>query len=273
MVQSPLVANARMYSVAPAAEVAWRELLAHVAADAGVAMDYVAWPAPQPLEPLWARADLGAVMMCGFPLMLGMADVEPLAAAIPSAVWAQGRAAYRSDFIVRAGSKFETLEDTFGHRLGWTVGHSHSGFNAPRHHLLQYRTPARPRLYTEVKGDLVTARKIVDGVIDGTIDVGPLDGYWHMLLKLHFPEVAKQVRTVASTDCAPMPPFVAARGMADDLRARLGAAFVGARDRPWFAGISGPLALAGFAPARRADYALTLQWDEEAKVAGYLEPG
>ena len=40
------------------------------------------------------------------------------------------------------GRALRTLEDTFGGRAGWTVEHSHSGFNAFRHHLLAYRTPA-----------------------------------------------------------------------------------------------------------------------------------
>ena len=53
------VANARMYAVAPAAETAWREMLARVASAAGVELDYVPYPAPQPLETLWARRDLG----------------------------------------------------------------------------------------------------------------------------------------------------------------------------------------------------------------------
>ena len=36
-------------------------------------------------------------------------------------------------------------------------------------------------------GDLVTARAILDGVRDGRIDVGPLDAYWHMLIRKHRP--------------------------------------------------------------------------------------
>ena len=74
--------NARMYAVTPAVEAAWRALLEHVARDAQVELDYVAYPAPQPLEELWARADLGAVFMCGFPLALHLARVVPLAAPV-----------------------------------------------------------------------------------------------------------------------------------------------------------------------------------------------
>ena len=72
-----------MYAVTPAVESAWRELLRQVAAEAGVALDYLPYPAPQPLERLWARADLGAVFMCGYPVALELAPVVPLAAPIP----------------------------------------------------------------------------------------------------------------------------------------------------------------------------------------------
>ena len=70
---SKWIANARMYAVTPAVEAAWRALLAQVAEDAGVLLHYVHYPAPQPLESLWARADLGAVFMCGFPVALELA--------------------------------------------------------------------------------------------------------------------------------------------------------------------------------------------------------
>ena len=268
-----LIANARMYSVTPAAEKAWRALLEHIAAEAGVAMEYFSWPAPKPLEPLWSRADLGAVQMCGFPVALGLAPVQPIAAPVPDASWAGGRALYRSDFIVRAGSGFQTLEDTFGRRFGWTVAHSQSGFNAPRHHLLRYRTLQRPKLFAEVIGNLVTARAIVDAVIEGRLDVGPLDAYWHMLLKLHHPGLAAWIRIVQSTDTMPMPPFVGARDMPPETVRGLRAAFVAAAGAPWFAALAAPLRLAGFAPAARADYDVTLLWDAEARAAGYAEPG
>src|SRR6185503_18020527 len=62
---SAFIANARMYAVAPDAEAAWRTLIERVTADAGVALEYIRYDAPQPLEHLWARPDLGAVQMCG----------------------------------------------------------------------------------------------------------------------------------------------------------------------------------------------------------------
>jgi len=137
------IMNARMYAVTPEVEAGWRTLLTHITAEAGVALTYVPYPAPQPLEALWSRPDLGCVLMCGFPIALKLASVIPIAAPIPRAVWAAGLAVYRSDLIVRQNAPYRTLSDTFGSRAGWTVEHSQSGFNAFRHHLLAFRTPER----------------------------------------------------------------------------------------------------------------------------------
>lgn len=269
---SEWIANARMYSVTPEVEGAWQELLAQVAREAQLTLTYLPYPAPRPLEQLWSRPDLGAVLMCGYPIALQMAPVTPIAAPIPRAPWAAGRPVYRSDLIVREDAPYGRLEDTFGARAGWTVTHSHSGCNAFRHHLLSFRTPARPRLYGQMSGNLVTARKVLDSVRDGEIDVGPLDAYWHMLLAHHAPSLTAGVRVLTSTALAPMPAFVAAAGVPAEEVARLQAAFVGARDRPWFADLAATLLLEGFAPVTASSYSILLKWDREAHAAGFPLP-
>ena len=264
------IANARMYAVTPEAEAAWRALLAHVADDAGVALDYETHPAPQPLDHLWRRGDLGAVQMCGYPIALNLAEVIPLAAPIPATAWADGRAVYRSDLIVRADSPFATLRDSFGTRLGWTVAHSQSGFNALRHHLLPHARGGP--LYAETVGNLITARAVLDAVRDGRIDIGPLDAWWHALIARHRPELTVGVRVLESTALAPIPAFVASPSLPVEARERLGAAFLGAAARPWFPPLGAALVLAGFAPVNHATYAPTLAWAAEAEAAGYATP-
>jgi ABC-type phosphate/phosphonate transport system substrate-binding protein len=270
--ESRWVMNARMYAVTPEVEATWKGLLCQVAREAGVSLSYLHYPAPQPLEPLWSRADLGCAFMCGFPIAMGLAAVTPIAAPIPSAAWAQGRARYRTDFIVRADSPFRTLADTFGHRAGFTVAHSHSGFNAFRHHLLQYRSAARPRLYAEMVADLVTARNVLESVRAGRIDVGPLDAYWHLLLARNAPQLTAGIRVVESSALAPMPALVAAAGAHPAVVERLRAALVAAASRPWFGEYADPLQLAGFEPVTIDSYASTLAWDREARSAGYDLP-
>lgn len=269
---SEWIANARMYAVTPAVEGAWRELLAHTAADAGVTLRYLSYPAPQPLEDLWSRPDLGAVFMCGYPVALGLAPVVPLAAPIPAADWAGGRAVYRTDLIVRKDAPYRTLEDTFGGSAGWTVAHSQSGFNAFRHHLLSHRGPGRQALYAQMTANLVTARNVLDAVREGRIDVGPLDAYWHLLIAHHAPELTAGVRTLSSTPLTPLPAFVAARGLPADTVARLRSAFARAASRPWFRPLADVLLIDGFEEIGREAYAMLLEWDREARAAGYEEP-
>src|SRR5256885_4079975 len=96
--------NARMYAVTPAVEAAWRALLEHVTQDARVPLTYVPYPAPQPLEQLWARGDLGSVLMCGYPIALRLAAVTPIAAPIPRAEGAAHRAGDRDRKSTRLNS-------------------------------------------------------------------------------------------------------------------------------------------------------------------------
>jgi ABC-type phosphate/phosphonate transport system substrate-binding protein len=261
-----------MYAVTPEVEATWRALIAAVTREADVTLEYVPYPAPRPLESLWTRKDLGAVLMCGYPLASGLAPVVPLAAPIPEAPWAAGRAVYRTDLIVREDSPYRTLEDTFGGRGGWTVEHSHSGYNALRHHLLRYRTPARPALYGLMRGNLVTARKVLDSVREGSIDVGPLDAYWHMLIARHAPHLTAGVRVLESTALAPMPPFVAAAGAPPQMVQRLASAFAAAAGRPWFGPLARPLLLRGFEPASAHSYEMLIEWEREARQAGFERP-
>ena len=130
--------NARMYAVTPEVEAPGAALLGHVADEAGVALDYLPYPAPQPLEHLWTRPDLGCVFMCGYPIALGAGDGDP--ARRPDPATPPGRQAARciaptsSCARTRPTARWRTRS---AGAAGWTVEHSHSGFNAFRHHLLR----------------------------------------------------------------------------------------------------------------------------------------
>ena len=266
------ISNARMYAVSPEAEAEWKDLIGHVAADAGASFDYLAYAAPQPLEELWRRPDLGCVQMCGYPVALGIAEVAPLASPAPAAPWAGGKAVYRTDLIVRKDAPYRVLADTFGGAVGWTVEHSHSGFNALRHHLLPWRDDGRAKLYRKSVGHLVTARRILDSVLDGGIDIGPLDAYWHMLMRKYEPALTEGVRILESTETAPMPAFVAAPALPAETAGRLRESFAAAHTRPWFGRFREALSIEGFETVTRETFAPTLEWDRAAQAAGYAVP-
>ena len=133
---------------------------------------------------------------------------------------------------MKADSAFRSLEDTFGGRLGYTVEDSHSGYNALRHHLLPYRQQRGANLYRESIGPLTTPRRVIEALLAGEIDVGPLDSYALDLMLRHDPDLATQIRIVATTDTAPIPFLVASRECPDEVVASLQAALLKFGDVP-----------------------------------------
>jgi ABC-type phosphate/phosphonate transport system substrate-binding protein len=143
-----------------------------------------------------------------------------------------------------------------------------------RHHLLQYRTPARQSLYSEVVGNLGSLRRTLDSVLDGTIDVGPLDAYWLALMQRHQPALAAGVRVIESTATAPIPTFVASPSVPRDIVDRLVIGFSSTRDQPWFPAIAEVLLLDGFAPVRElTTFDVLRDRAQQAEDAGYPAPG
>jgi ABC-type phosphate/phosphonate transport system substrate-binding protein len=202
-----MIANARMYSVAPGAATGWKALLAGLAARAGVDLDVIDYPAPAPLSDLWARPDQAAVFMCGLPYSRSDFRPEILVAPVPSPAGFDGKPQYWSDLVVRADSAFETLPDTFGHRLALTVRDSQSGYVAPLRLLTNYG--GSEPLYDEVIAPRITPVGAITAVTEGLADVAPVDAYALRLLQQFRPELTVQVRVIAQTDIRPIPLLVA----------------------------------------------------------------
>ena len=251
------VANARMYSVTPSVKADWKQLLAWALARAGLPWDVSDYDAPAPLTVLWTRDDLGLAMMCGLPFAQRINEARRptlVAAPLPSPARYGGQPVYFTDIVVSADSPYRTLEDTFGGVVGYTLADSMSGGVALRHHLESYRTARRPRLYRGAVGDLIHARGVIEALATGRIDVGPLDSYYHDLLRHHEPAFAAQARIVASTPALPIPPLVATATLTGDELARLREALLATAAAPELAPIMERLLLAGFAIPDAADY-------------------
>ena len=204
------VANARMYSATPSVRQDWRELLRWTLARAGLAWPVIDHDPPAPLAALWARDDLGLAMMCGLPFIQRGVRPTIVAAPIPSPARYGGRPIYFTDIVVAAESRCQRLEDTFGGgTVGYTLADSMSGGGAFRSHRAPYRERRGARLYAHAVGNLVNARGVIEALAAGTIDVGPLDSYYHDLLRANDPALAGKVRVIASTAAMPIPPLVA----------------------------------------------------------------
>ena len=248
------VANARMYSATPALREDWHQLLRWALARAGLSWPVIAYDAPAPLSVLWARADLGLALMCGLPFSQRTPRPTVVAAGVPSPARYGGRPVYFTDIVVRADAPFESLEDTFGGTVGYTLADSLSGGVAFRHHLAPFRARRGGRLYARAVGQLIHARGVIEALAAGRIDVGPLDSYYHDLLRRHEPALVAQVRTVATTAPLPMPPFVATAALTDDEFARLREALHAACRAEALAPVRARLLLADLVPPEAGVY-------------------
>jgi ABC-type phosphate/phosphonate transport system substrate-binding protein len=263
------VASARMYSWSPTLTAAWKRLLEWVSARAGGVMQVLEIADPYPLETLWAREDLGCVFMCGYPWALREERPHLLAAPVPSPARYRGQPIYYTDFIVRADSPYTTLQETFGGTLAYSIEHSHSGYNAARFHLLDARRPDRPALYGKVLGPLHRQLPVIDAVIDGRADVGPVDAYGLDLLRRHGAERAARVRVVATTLPAPSAPLVASPMVDAPTRERLTEALLAVHAAPEMAATLDELLLARFVRADPHAFDVMVERQHAAERAGY----
>jgi len=265
------IASARMYSWSPSLTAAWHRLLAWVSARADVPLSVLDAADPLPLDDIWRREDLGCVFMCGYPWALRRDPPHLLAAPVPSPARYGGRPVYFTDFLVRHDSPYTKLEDTFGGRLAYSSEHSHSGYNAARFHLLDYLTPARRSFFRELVGPLVRQVPVVDAVIEGRAEVGPVDGYAMDLLRRHGDARAKRVRVIATTVAAPSAPLVASPMVDADARERLTTALLEAHTAPEIAATLDELLLSHFVRVTPADLDVFLQRARAAEAAGYAK--
>lgn len=263
-----LVANARMYAVTPAVAAAWRALFDWLASRSGVQLTYIDHAAPAPLDTLWAREDLGAAFMCGYPFALAEHKPRLLAAPVPATPRYDGQPQYCTDLIVRADSRFARLRDTAGARIGWTVTHSQSGYNAVRQHLL-----AQLDLhYRQWIGPLVTPRRVIDALLKDEIDIGPLDSYVHDLLERHDPATASRVRVIASTAMTPIPPLIASPSVNDETATRLRRSLLSLGDDPAMRTTLDALLIDRFVEVDPSVYDILPRRAREADIAGVPAP-
>ena len=265
------IACTRMYDVTPEVRAHWHALLRLAARSASISIECIDHAAPKPLTDLWSREDLALAFMCGFALATRHPNARSLAA--PVTVIADGESpTYRSVWLVRADSAFNSLASTFGQRIGWLAEHSHSGFNAPRHALLAHRMPGRPALYRESIGPLEHPRGALAALADARIDVTAIDAWWWWLLRRYDAAAANAFRTIAETPAAPIPPIVCAAGCPPDVAQRLSAALSALHQAPTADPHLAALGLRRFAAVANRDYEVLADLDRAARAAGYPRP-
>ncbi len=264
-----MFANARMYSLNAVLSQAWRELLQWVLARAELDAEVIDYPAPQPLPALWARPDMACAFMCGYPLARARPMPVVLAAPLPGPARYAGQPRYCTDLVVRRDAGIATLADAWGRRMAFTTPDSMSGYQAPRRFLAPHAAAHGGSLFASTVGPLTTPRAVVDAVLGGAADIGPLDSYALDLLRLHEPDLVAPLRVIASTAFAPIPPLVGAAGLDEAAAERLRAALLDVEAAPELAARRAALLLRGFARISATEYHANIVAAEEADALAY----
>jgi ABC-type phosphate/phosphonate transport system substrate-binding protein len=247
-------ASARMYAVNARARDAWAALFGWLGRTSGVDLTVVAHAYPKPLSDLWRRPDLACGFVCGFPFTQSYPDLQPIAAPVPTTGPTAGTPRYATQLVVRAEAPFSRLEESFGRRLGYTVPDSYSGCVAMRHFLAPYQQARPGPLYAEMIGPLVTPRRVIETLLAGDIDIGPLDSYALKLMLAGEPDLADRLRIVATTPGAPIPLMVAHGACPASVVTRLRETLTADTADEERDAIFRRLLVDRFAPVARADY-------------------
>jgi ABC-type phosphate/phosphonate transport system substrate-binding protein len=268
-----LAANARMYSVEARSADAWTTLVAFVADEARVPLAPLALAPGAPLEDLWRRDDLGCALMCGWPWVTWDERSGPrpraLAVPVPDVAAAERRPVYRTSIVVRDDAPFASLGDLSERRFAFTTPSSQSGYQAVRAHMAAQAAASGGRAFGRMVGPLVTPRRVVEAILGGEADAGPLDSYWLAILARNEPATAARLRVLESTMWTPLPLFVCAASVPAAQADALAAALRAAGSAPALADVRATLVLADVAPVVPASYAVLLDRARSADALGY----
>jgi ABC-type phosphate/phosphonate transport system substrate-binding protein len=261
-----------MYAITEASRQGWRHIFEWLSEQSGVRLESIDYPPPAPLSELWRQPGLGCVLMCGWPYARSRPKPWLLACPVPLPDRYEDRAIYFADLVVRINSPCMNIEDTFQSTVGWTLDDSNSGFNLLRHYLLQFRTPDRPRLYDRSVGQLINPLGALRAVVEGVVDLAPVDSFCHDLFKAAEHPYTRSTRTIATTAPSPIPALIASADVARETAEQLSATLLTAhRDSRLATALRAALIKRFEKPdARRYDYTEDLA--RTAEQAGYVVP-
>ncbi|WP_411197150.1 phosphate/phosphite/phosphonate ABC transporter substrate-binding protein [Rhizobium sp.] len=264
MVMSKPIACSRMYNLSPRVRGLWDALFALVSLQSGIELEIIAHAAPAPLSELWARPDMGAVFMCGYPFSRMPVAARPtmLAAPVSSEAWSLYQPLYASHILVASTGPVNAVADLAAARWGWTVRDSQSGYHAARSFLTGQFAGKMKQSMTV--GPLLNPSGIVAALKDGRIDAGAIDAYAFQLLSMHEPDAVDGLRILTTTDPLPAPLLVAAQTLPADIATALQRSLVTLHETPEGAAALGRLGLKRFSAVAPSAYDVLPQRADDA---------
>jgi ABC-type phosphate/phosphonate transport system substrate-binding protein len=141
-----------------------------------------------------------------------------------------------------------------------------------RHHLLQFRTPDRPNLYSKSVGSLINPIGALKAVTEGKVDVAPVDSYCLDLLRASDHPLTRSTRTIATTPASPIPALVASADMPQSDITKLQSALLRAHEDSALESILGEVLVRRFVKPDISGYDYTETLAKSAVEAGYAIP-
>ncbi len=213
--------------------------------------EVIDYPPPQPLPALWARAG------CRLRVHVRLSDRDcatapppVLAAPVPAPKRYLGMPVYCTDIVVRADAPLAAAAGRSSDAVSPSRRvDSQSGTRRRADFSLPSRCDRGGRLFAgDHRAAGNTQRVSSTRSYRGEADAGPLDSYFHDLLRRHEPALAAQLRTDrGDAAMTPIPPLVAASGLPDAYATRLTAALLAVADVDALAPVRATLLLHGFA--------------------------
>lgn len=203
------------------------EPFAHAVAQAlgraiGVPVDFVVdRPWPQREQMLY-DGEVHVAWLCGLPYVREADRRDPCIELLAAPVMRQARygaqPVYFTDMVVRRDHPARTLADLLGLSVAINEPNSHSGYQVLRHALAEQGLPTG--FFPEVIESGAHQRSL-ELIESGEVEAAPIDTTVLETEVRARPQLAAQLRVVATFGPSPMPPWVASTRLAPALRQRL----------------------------------------------------
>jgi phosphonate transport system substrate-binding protein len=202
-------------------------MAAYLAARLGVQTRFVQELPWQERQRLLDQGQIEIAWICGLPYIRKVAQQpgqwELLAAPLMKGARYGQRPLYFSDVIVHQAGPFHSFADLRGARWAYNEPGSHSGYNLTRANLARL---GESGAYFGAVLEAGSHEAALALLLQGTIDATAIDSTVLEQERLNRPQIAGQIRIVATWGPSPIPPFIIARRLSVPLRQDIRAALL-----------------------------------------------
>ncbi len=251
-----------MYDLHRADTVALGGALKTVLADRGINATQV-WPA-QDLLTHWQQNSLLLSQTCGYPLVTRLDKVQTVGCFHYLAPGCEG-IGYRSFLVVRAADSGKRLADFRSQRAVCNAIDSQSGYNALRKRVAAL--PAEGRFFSAVTFSGSHRQSLV-ALRQNRADIAAIDCVTYALVQRHQPTLLEGLAVIESTPLTPGLPLITAASTSTTHLALLRESLQQLVSDASYQNICAAALIGGFSVVTREDYALLLDWRDDAAARG-----